>query len=110
MFQTQCLKIKLKPGTTDYVLDFIRNLDREEVYEVLRLETMVVETLFLERTRDADYLIMYAKAESLIRANEAMVNSGHPHFESLKKFTDETWGEITAFELLADYERIAQVE
>lgn len=110
IFETQCIKIRLKPGTTDYVIRWIKELNRDEIYEVLRLETVVVESLFLERAEDGDYLIMYARAESLVKANEAMMNSDHPHFASVKQLIADTWGEIKAFELLADFDRTAEVK
>ena len=62
--ETQCLKIKIKPGMTEKLIEYLKGLDPAEVNEVLKLETMVVETLFLERADSSDYLLMYAKAEN----------------------------------------------
>ena len=53
MYQTQLLKIRIRPGKTKQVVEFLRGLmDRkEESLDALRREGMMVESMFLEQPR-----------------------------------------------------------
>ena len=43
--EVQCLKVKIKTGCTDYVIDWMKGMQKKMnlVYEALAAETMVVE-------------------------------------------------------------------
>ena len=104
----QCLKIEIKPGKTDYVAEWIRGLtdrDLAGLNEVLANEGMIVETIFLDRTPKADYLLLYQRAESLVKANEVFNASTHPVDEAVRAFIAETWADVQPLALLIDHER-----
>ena len=47
--EVQCLKVKIKTGCTDYVIDWMKGMQKKMnlVYEALAAETMVVEGGFV---------------------------------------------------------------
>ena len=108
MYETQLLRIRIRPGKTDQVLDFIRSLkDREGAsLEALRREGMVVESLFLERQDECDYLYYYVKARDLAHANQVNMQATDPFTQEIRKFISDTWGEIACPEPLLDLDLI----
>lgn len=104
----QCLKIEIKPGMTEYVVEWIRGLkdrDLAGLNEVLSNEGMIVETIFLDRTATGDYLFLYQRAEDLVRANEVFNASTHPVDEAVRVLIAEAWADVQPLELLIDHER-----
>lgn len=104
MSEVQCLKIRLKDGTTNRATAWLKSLKgrRGEAVEMLQAEGMRVESLFLERTSDGDYLYFYARADDLVRANEAFMFSTLPLSVETREITQSTWGEIEQLELVVD--------
>lgn len=102
----QCLKITLKDGATDQAVAWLKSLDerRDEAIEMLQAEGMQVESLFLERTPDGDFLYFYARAEDLVRANESFMSSTLPLAVETREFIQNTWGEIEQLEPVVDLE------
>lgn len=110
MYETQLLKIKIRPGMTEKVVAFIQTLkDREdEALEALRREGMIIESLFLERRDDADYLYYYVKSKDLARAYQVNMASADPLTLEIRKFISDTWGEIASPEPLLDLNLIPE--
>lgn len=110
MYETQLLKIRIRPGLTEKVVAFIRTLKERgaESLEAMRREGIIVETLFLERHEDADYLYYYVKAHSLARANEVNMQATDPFTAEIRRFVGETWGEIACPEPLLDLDLIPE--
>ena len=108
MYQTQLLKIRIRPGKTEQVVDFLRTLmDRkDESIEALRREGMVVESLFLERRDEADYLYYYVKAKDLAEATQVNLRATDPLTLEIRKFVSETWGDVASPEPLLDIDLI----
>lgn len=108
MYQTQLLKIRIRPGKTGQVVDFLRTLmDRkDESVEALRREGMVVESLFLERRDEADYLYYYVKAKDLMEATQVNLRATDPLTLEIRKFVSETWGDVSSPEPLLDIDLI----
>ncbi|MFE1745393.1 DUF6176 family protein [Coleofasciculus sp. H7-2] len=111
MAETQCLKIRIKPGLTIPVIGWLKNLNNQldEVRELLRNEGILIESIFLERSKDGDFLILYQKAEDLSKASEAFYHSSSPLALATQKFISETWGDIQPLELVIDFERMTEV-
>lgn len=110
MYQTQLLKIKIRPGKTAAVIAFIKSLrDRkEQTLEALRREGMVVESMFLERRDDGDYLYYYVKARDLAQANQANMEATDAFSMEIRRFVSETWGHIVSPEPLLDIDLIEE--
>jgi hypothetical protein len=104
MYETQLLKIKIRPGMTEKVVQFIQSLkEREEAcIEGLRREGMIVESLFLERGEEFDYLYYYVKSKDLAHAYEINMQSSDPLTCEIRKFISDTWGTIASPEPLLD--------
>jgi hypothetical protein len=111
MYQTRCWKIKLKSGSLDRVREWARTLNerRAEAIETLRDETVVIESVFLDRTTDGDYLIAIMKAESFEKSAEAAKKSVHAIDEYHRRAMQEVREERTELELLVDLDRISEV-
>ena len=70
------------------------------VCESLAAETMVVESVFLDRGEDADYLIFYTRAESLQKANEMMMKSTNPVDVEALEMMQKAWAAAEPLEVL----------
>jgi len=105
----QCLKIKVRPGKTGQVVQWMTGLKqrRNEVYTSLRNETMAVESVFLDRQSDGDYLFFYTRAESLQTANQMMLNYPTDLDREALVLIQETWADGAPLEVLFDVDRIA---
>ncbi len=112
MYQTQLLKIRIRPGKTERVVEFLRGLAerKDDSLEALRREGMVVESLFLERRDDGDYLYYYVKARDLAHANEINSRSTDPLTLAIRDFVSETWGDVASPEPLLDLDLIPEGE
>jgi hypothetical protein len=108
MYQTQLLKIKIRAGKTAKVVEFLRSLRarKDLALEALRREGMMVESMFLERRDDADYLYYYAKARDLAHANQVNMESTDALTLEIREFVNETWDHITSPEPLIDFDTI----
>jgi|GEM_PF-1026871 len=110
----QCLRVKLKPGTTDEFIAYAEGLKSkmDQVRRALLNETMVVESIFLDRCEDGDYIIFYTRAESLQKANEYLSSSTDPVDLEAQAIIQRTW-DLTvakALPVLFDVDRIAAIE
>ena len=104
MSQVQCLRIKLKPGTTDRMVHFLKSLkDRDaEVRKSLQAEGILEESLFLDRTEAGDFLVFLTRAENLEAAAAAFQSSELPLDVETRTLIAETWESARPLELLAD--------
>lgn len=110
MYETQLLKIKIRPGKTGQVIEFLRTLQEREsqCLEALRREGMVVESMFLERHDDGDILYYYVKARNLLQANEVNMQATDPLTLEIRRFVSETWDHIVSPEPLLDLDLIKE--
>lgn len=108
--ETRCSRTKLKDGSLERVRQWAAELRRrrDEVVATLRDEGTLVESVFLERTREGDYLIYYMKAKNLARAEEAYRRSTHEIDAYHLKFKEETWESRANLELLVDFDLIEE--
>ena len=75
-----------------------------EVREVMENEGIILESIFLEHAADGDYLVLYQRAASLVKANEAFVASSRPLDIATRQFIAETWESAQALELVFDWD------
>ena len=109
--ETRCFRIKLKPDSINRVREWARTINERkgETLETLRDETVIIESIFLDRTEHGDFLIGYMKAESFQRAGAAVQKSVHTIDEYHRKFKQDTWDERVELELLIDLDRISEM-
>ena len=107
--QVQCLRIKLRPGTTDRMVTFLRGLPARsaEVQASMALEGMTRESLFLERTEQGDFLVFYSRAADLAQAAAAFQTSPLALDQETMRLIAETWESAVPLELIVDLERAA---
>ena len=104
-YETQCVKIHLKPNSLDRVRAWATTLNesrRAEALATLADESVVLEAAFLDRTVDGDFLIYIMKAESFEKARHAAEKSLHEIDAYHQAFKRDTWGSRTELELLLD--------
>jgi hypothetical protein len=112
-YETRCLKIKLKPGNLERVLEWAKTLNetrRAEALATLRDEAVVIESYFLDRSADGDYLIAYMKAESFEKSQSVFEKSPHDIDRYHQQFKIDVWESIQPLDLLIDLDRIADVD
>lgn len=78
--------------------------------ETLRNEGVLVESVFLERTPEADFLIYYMRAVDMDRAFRVARESNRPIDAYHRRFKEEAWGPSTNLELLMDLESLEDLE
>jgi|SRR5579864_1728690 len=107
MFETKCIKVKLKPGSLPRVRAWADELNkrREEALATMRDEGMVVESAFLDSTTEGDFLIYYMKAKSFEQATAVVKQSMHAIDAYHQAFKQETTESDTPLELLVDLDR-----
>lgn len=110
MNDTQLLKIRIRAGKTAAVIEFLRSLkERKDLaLEVMRREGMMVETMFLERRDDGDFLYYYVKARDLALANQVNMQATDSLTMEIRRFVAETWDHIVSPEPLIDFELIQE--
>jgi len=104
MVQTRCVRIRLKAGNVDRAREWAAEINRRkaESLETLREEGVLVESVFLERTSEDDFLVYYMKAEDFNRANSVSRESMHPIDLYHRRFKAEAWASQDVLELLVD--------
>ncbi|HEX8197029.1 MAG TPA: DUF6176 family protein [Pyrinomonadaceae bacterium] len=110
-YETRCWKIKIKSGSIDRVREWAQTINkrRNEALTTLRDETVIIESVFLDRTEDTDYLIAVMRAESFERSGEAVRTSAHEIDKYHHQFKRDVWEERTELELLVDLERLSEI-
>lgn len=108
MDEVRCVKIKLKPGSLERVRAWAAEINtrRAEALATLEGESIYLESFFLDRTDDGDYLICYIRAGSLAQAAEAVKRSTHELDAYHAQFKKDTWESGRQLELLVDLERL----
>ncbi len=106
--ETRAFRIKLKPNSLDRVREWATEImrRREEALATLRDETVVLESFFLERAADGDYLIGVMTAESFERSQEAVRGSTHAIDAYHQQFKRDAWESGEPLELLVDLNRL----
>ncbi len=111
IYETQCLKIRIKAGSTQKVVEWFKTVNErlDEAYEAIRKEGIVIQSIFLDQTKEGDYLIFYMKAENLLRANAIIRNSARAIDKEALTMMDGYSEEEKSLENLLDLDRIEEV-
>lgn len=110
MLETQCVKIKLKPGSLSRVEEWASELKRRslEVLQTLQDEGVIIESVFLDRTDQGDFLIYYMKAENFEKVREVAERSTHAIDTYHNAFKEATFESRQLLRPLIDFDRFAQ--
>lgn len=84
-----CGRIKIKEGKLDEVYAWFNTLNarKAELIEAFTQEGVELETVFLERTNEGDYLIYYTRQEDLEKVYTTLAKLGMP----VRLFHVECW-------------------
>jgi hypothetical protein len=112
IFETRCVKIRLKPDSIEKTRMWAKTLNerKDEALATLRDESVILEAVFLDQTAEGDFLIYVMKAESFERAKEAVQKSVHPIDEYHQNFKRECWTGGKPLEMLLDLDRIGEIQ
>lgn len=104
-------KIKLKKDSIPEVHAWAQELNRriKEAMETLRDEGVYLETVFLDRADDADYLIYFMKVVDAKKAGKIAQKSKHAIDAFHKQFKKDCWIEKQPLELLIDFDRYEEL-
>lgn len=105
--KTIAAKIKLKKGSLTEVKAWALELNNriEEAMETLKDEGVYLETVFLDRASDADYLIYFMKVLDEEKAGRIAQKSKHAIDAFHQKFKKNCWISKHPLELLIDLDR-----
>jgi hypothetical protein len=108
--QTKCIKIKLKPDSLEQVREWALTINsrKDEAIETLRREGIIIESVFLDKTSEGDFLIYYVKAKDLEDAKKAFQRSTVAIDEYHRQFKKETWDDFNNLEVLVDLENFSE--
>lgn len=111
-YETRCVKIKLKPNSTERAREWARviNERKDEALATLRDEGVIWETVFLDQTSEGIFLIYLMKAESLERAKDVVKNSIHTIDEYHQNFKHDCWEDGKRLEMLVDLDRSREIK
>jgi hypothetical protein len=102
--KTKCVKIRLRPGCLNRAREWAAEINRrsDEALATLRDEGVFIESAFLDRTSEGDFLIYFMRALDFDRAKEVAAQSPHPIDAFHKQFQQECWADRQRLELLID--------
>jgi L-rhamnose mutarotase len=107
--KTGCVKIKIKDGTILKVYEWKEylNTHKNEVLESLRQEGVFVESVFLDKQGDNNYLIYYMKFKDQKEAQTAFAKSDLNIDKYHAQFKKEVWEARQQLELLVDFVNVS---
>jgi Family of unknown function (DUF6176) len=94
--EVECVRIKLKSDALEMIQEWAARMNNEmkTVKELLKDEGMAVESVFLEKTSDGNYLIYYLRSSDLKKARNVSGASQHPldvyHQEVMRKVASDS--------------------
>lgn len=106
MSEVVCKRLKIKNGSLEAVREWARTISarRHEALETLRDEGVTLESVFLERASDGDYLVYYMRGHDLAASRQVARQSKHPIDEYHQRFMREHIESGSALETLVDLE------
>lgn len=110
--ETRCVKIKLKPNSIEKVRDWAKTINerKAEALATLRDESVILESVFLDRNSEGDFLIYVMKAEDFDKAKNVVEKSTHAIDEYHGNFKRECWEDGKRLETLIDLDRISEIK
>jgi hypothetical protein len=90
-----CGRIKIKEGCVTEVRKWFKTLQerQNELIEAFTVEGVWLESVFLEHTKDADYLVYYMRQDDIEKVYEQLAKYQMPvrlfHIECCKNYLDE---------------------
>lgn len=107
MADSECMRIRLKPGMTEHFVTWARQVPNRtvEVAECKNDQGILAEHIFLERSNEGDFIIFYCKAEDMAKTREMFQKSKRRLDLEMIEMIDATWDRSSVSRL----ERIFEV-
>jgi Family of unknown function (DUF6176) len=107
--ETRCARFRLRPGSVERVREWAAELNRrtDEVLATLRDERVAIESAFLDRASDGDFLAYYMRAASIEGARDTAARSTHAIDQYHRRLMEEVVESSERLELLIDFENPA---
>ena len=107
-----CVIIELKENSLDRVREWAAfiNQYREAALDTLKNEGVTIESFFLVKLDEKDYLVSVMRAKSMKKAHEAIKQSLSEVDAYHQRFQKDTWNKGNKGELLVDLSRIKDEE
>jgi len=104
--KTKCVKIRLKPDCLDRVHTWAAevNARSEEALATLHDEGVALESVFLDRNSEGDFLIYYMRALDFAAASEVVKSSEHSIDAFHAQFKEDCWESGQQLRLLVNLE------
>jgi len=93
MPQSECIKVRLKPGMTDRFLEWAKQVSTrpDEAKRYMSEQGVLAEHIFLERSAEGDFVIVYWNVEDLAKARSAFQASARKIDLEMMEIVDSTW-------------------
>ncbi len=93
MPQSECIKVRLKPGMTDKFLEWAKQVSNrpDEAKRYMSEQGVLAEHIFLERSAEGDFVIVYWNVEDLAKARSAFQASTRKIDLEMMEIVDSTW-------------------
>lgn len=105
MSEVACIRIELNPESIDLIREWSKTMNenrRPEALATMIQEGVTIESYFLDRRPEGDYLIAYTRAASLDEAAEVAAGSDREIARYHREVKQAAWGERTVLEPLVD--------
>jgi hypothetical protein len=105
--EVQCIKVRLRPGTTERAVSFIKSLKTTRVEEnrAAGIEAGIdIESIFLEQTPEADFLYFYVRAEHLPQRRPGATPPTNPLLLEKGQLSQQTWEDVKPLQILLDFD------
>jgi hypothetical protein len=105
-----CKRLMIRNGSINAVREWARTISarRSEALETLRDEGVQLESVFLERLPDRDYLLYYMRGVDLAGSRQVARESKHPIDEYHQRVMKEHIESGTELEILVDLEMASE--
>lgn len=99
-----CVRVRLRPDSLAKVREWAAHINdhRSEAMQTLIAEGVRVESVFLDSSKDGDFLVCYMRAVSHAVARKVAQDSTARIDAFHRAFKKETWVEVSPLELLVD--------
>jgi len=93
MPQSECIKVRLKPGMTGKFLEWAQQVPNrmEEAKLCMSEQGVIAQHIFLDRSLDGDFIIVYWKAENLAKARAVFQSSRRKMDLEMIEMVESTW-------------------
>ena len=101
MPQSECIRVRLKPGMTDKFVEWAKQVPKrlDEVRASMSEQGVLEQNIFLERSAGGDFIVLYWKVEDLEKARAAFQASKKKIDLEMVEMIESTWDRTEVYRL-----------